>query len=368
MTIEPTSGRTFYREPGPAAAVAAHDRDLGAGEHDRRRVERADGRDERERRRGLPRRRVRDPRAAEAARDPALPRRRAPGLVQAGLDRPDPRAVGRGQGELPDTRQVRRGDRPRHDVADEDRCDGTLVTVTRASSRCGTSGSGARCSCAPGRATSRAPDAPGSRRRPACRRPRWASTRRRPSRTATRSARPRRPEPAASRRRRRRRRPRPRRPVHGGRRTSTDEALRVLDDVRDRLGDDVVGGGLDRLGQPLVEQGQLDRQGRPRREPLERGVEAAVGQHRRVDPARELAQLLERVGELLAAPRRGSPPRPPGRRDLRLARASARGRARRAAAARRRGGSARAAAAPRRRPRRSARATRAAPPPAACAR
>ncbi len=66
----------------------------------------------------------------------------------------------------------------------------------------------------------------------------------------------------------------------------------VLDDVRDRLGDDVVGRGLDRLRQPLVDGRELDRQRRPRREPLERSAQAAVAEHRRVDAAGELAQLL----------------------------------------------------------------------------
>ena len=73
----------------------------------------------------------------------------------------------------------------------------------------------------------------------------------------------------------------------------------VLRDVRERLRDDVERGRLDRLGQPLRRHGvELDRERRARGERLERRREPAVGEHGRVDPAGELAQLLEREGEL----------------------------------------------------------------------
>ena len=85
---------------------------------------------------------------------------------------------------------------------------------------------------------------------------RGSATSNRPSSAATRSASPRRPEPVAGRRRRRRRRrPRPQRSValrdlHRGL-----LGPRVLGDVRQRLGDNEVGGGLDAGG----------RSARPRR-------------------------------------------------------------------------------------------------------
>ena len=54
-------------------------------------------------------------------------------------------------------------------------------------------------------------------------------------------------------------------------------------------------------------------------ERLERGAQAAVGEHRRVDAARELAQLLQRERELLRRVRRGSRRRAPGsERELAL--------------------------------------------------
>ena len=144
--------------------------------------------------------------------------------------------------------------------------------------------------------------------------------------------------------------------------TAACDRVRVARDVRDRLGDDEVRGGLDRRRQPLVRHGRdLDRQRHPLRERLQRRAQPAVGQHRRMDAARELAQLADRVVEVLRraveqlAGRLGSS----SRRAARAAAGSAR--ARRAAAARRRAGRARSCAAPRRRSRRSARARRAAP-------
>ena len=128
------------------------------------------------------------------------------------------------------------------------------------------------------------------------------STSSRPSRAARRSDSPRRPEPlcriggadavvgdldhdAA---------------VDGGDADVHRSRLRVLDDVRDRLGDDVVRGRLDRRGQPLRGQVELDRQRRPRGQAFERRAQAAVGEHGGMDAARELAQLLERLRQLLA--------------------------------------------------------------------
>jgi hypothetical protein len=74
----------------------------------------------------------------------------------------------------------------------------------------------------------------------------------------------------------------------------------VLGDVGQRLGDHEVGRGLDRLGQPLARDlDDLDRQRRAHGERLDGGLQPAVGEHGRVDPAGELAQLLERTRELL---------------------------------------------------------------------
>ena len=63
------------------------------------------------------------------------------------------------------------------------------------------------------------------------------------------------------------------------------------------LGDEVRR-GLDRLGQPLGCDGQLDRDRRAPREGGDRGGEAFVGEDRRVDAARERAELLERAADL----------------------------------------------------------------------
>jgi len=67
----------------------------------------------------------------------------------------------------------------------------------------------------------------------------------------------------------------------------------VLGHVGERLGDDEVGGRLDRGRQPA--DVRLDRHGHRAsgRERRERRVQAAVGQDRRVDAADELAQLRE---------------------------------------------------------------------------
>ena len=77
--------------------------------------------------------------------------------------------------------------------------------------------------------------------------------------------------------------------------------LGVAHDVGQAFGDDEVRGGLDRRRQALVElDGRLDVQRRPRHQRLDRGADAALGQERGMDAARELAQLRERDRELLA--------------------------------------------------------------------
>ena len=164
---------------------------------------------------------------------------------------------------------------------------------------------------------------------------------------------------AARGRRRRGRRRRPRRracPAGGRRRIAPRVGAGVLGRVGQRLGDDEVGGGLDRAAAGAVRRRPSIVTGtaRRRRERLERRLQAAVGEHRRSDAAREVAQLarsraaprsrasssssrgLGVAVELAPRPGRGSSP------------------ARRAAPARRRAGRARCGAArpPRRRRRR----------------
>ena len=76
--------------------------------------------------------------------------------------------------------------------------------------------------------------------------------------------------------------------------------LRVLGDVGQRLGDHEVGRALDRSREPLVALARRASRAAARAsERLERGLEPAVGEHRRVDAARQLAQLLEAGVELL---------------------------------------------------------------------
>ena len=79
-------------------------------------------------------------------------------------------------------------------------------------------------------------------------------------------------------------------------------ALRVsvLAHVGEALGHDEVGGGLHLVREALLGRLEdLDRHGRARGEILQRGAQATVGQDRRVDAAREVAQLLEREVRLL---------------------------------------------------------------------
>jgi hypothetical protein len=73
----------------------------------------------------------------------------------------------------------------------------------------------------------------------------------------------------------------------------------VLGGVGQRLGDGVVGGDLDRLGQP---PGRLDVKadgncGAAGQRP-QRRAQPALGQDRRVEAAGDLAQLPERTGRL----------------------------------------------------------------------
>jgi hypothetical protein len=67
----------------------------------------------------------------------------------------------------------------------------------------------------------------------------------------------------------------------------------MLVDVRERLGDHVVGGGLHRVGQaPVGTRPELNRHRRPQRQCFQRCHEPALGQHGRVQAAGELSDLL----------------------------------------------------------------------------
>lgn len=92
-------------------------------------------------------------------------------------------------------------------------------------------------------------------------------------------------------------------PVHTANRDLDGGRLRVLRRVRKRLGHHVVGGRLDLPGQPLgrdvpvdldldLQRGARDQRVECRRQP-------SVGEDRRVDATRQLAQLGERLGKLL---------------------------------------------------------------------
>ena len=136
--------------------------------------------------------------------------------------------------------------------------------------------------------------------------PSGLAMRSRPSTAVTRSRRPRQPAAADARPPRRRRR-------RGSRRAASPIALRhvdrrvagvaVLGDVGERLGDDEVGGGLDRRRRAVGERDvDLDRHRAAGGERRQRGVEPTVGQHRRVDAAHEVAQLADRqLGLLVGA-------------------------------------------------------------------
>jgi hypothetical protein len=77
--------------------------------------------------------------------------------------------------------------------------------------------------------------------------------------------------------------------------------LRVLGDVRHRFGDQVVRGGLDRLGETGVgDVGDLHRERGAQHERFDGRLQAAVGEDDGMDAAGELAKLGERLVELLA--------------------------------------------------------------------
>ena len=145
--------------------------------------------------------------------------------------------------------------------------------------------------------------------------------------------------------------------LHGGL-----AGVRVLGHVGERLGDHEVGGGLDRLRQPVARQlGQVDLDRGAAGERLERGAESAIGQDR-PGGCRGPARAARRAPASAPAGRRPAARRPcRGPCGPSSARAAASARARRAAAGRRRAGCAPAAGARRCRPRRSARARCAAP-------
>ena len=84
--------------------------------------------------------------------------------------------------------------------------------------------------------------------------------------------------------------------------------LRMLVDVREALGDHVVGRHLDRLGQPAVESRPIDAPA-PARATHRSSATASPcpRRHRGVEPASDVAQLVERRRRSRVAPR----PRPP---------------------------------------------------------
>jgi hypothetical protein len=72
--------------------------------------------------------------------------------------------------------------------------------------------------------------------------------------------------------------------------------VRILGRVRQRLRDDVVRGQLNLLGQTRVDAHlQLNRDRRTAGKRLERRLESILGQDRRMNPMRDLAQLIEQV-------------------------------------------------------------------------
>ena len=73
-------------------------------------------------------------------------------------------------------------------------------------------------------------------------------------------------------------------------RTDASGRRRVLDDVRQRLGDDEIRGELDRIRQSLPHRSvHAHRQRHPSRQRLDSSLETFVPQERRVDSSRELA-------------------------------------------------------------------------------
>ena len=68
----------------------------------------------------------------------------------------------------------------------------------------------------------------------------------------------------------------------------------MLVDVGERLGDDVVGGDLDVLGEPFLGDGpQIDRHRRAQCESIQRSCEPAFRENRRMQVRRQIADLLE---------------------------------------------------------------------------
>ena len=124
----------------------------------------------------------------------------------------------------------------------------------------------------------------------------------------------------AGRLRRRRRAPGRERAVLDARRDRGASGASVFGDVGQRLGDDEVGGRLDRGGEPADGHVDLDRHRHPRGQRVDSRAQPAAGEDRWEDAVRELAQLgrralgvVERLGQqgggiLLARSRaRGAP-------------------------------------------------------------
>ena len=78
-------------------------------------------------------------------------------------------------------------------------------------------------------------------------------------------------------------------------------ARRMLGDVGQRLGNDKVGRGLDHRWETVLEPSvNLDVHRRPARQRLDRGDQTAIGEHGWRDAAREVPELPDRGGRLLA--------------------------------------------------------------------
>jgi hypothetical protein len=88
----------------------------------------------------------------------------------------------------------------------------------------------------------------------------------------------------------------PVRPFHGN---ACACRLRVLRDVRDRLGDEVVDRRFDGVRQAVFRKpSELDRDRRALGECADCSLETPIGENGRVNPAREFPELLERVIKL----------------------------------------------------------------------
>ena len=93
----------------------------------------------------------------------------------------------------------------------------------------------------------------------------------------------------------------------------------MLGRVGQCLGDDVVGADLDLLGQPFLDaQVELNRDRRAAGHRPQRRPEAALGQDRRVNAARQIAQLLKCAACLLDGAVQSHPKLARVRRHLRL--------------------------------------------------